>query len=179
MSTETDTMLAAHLAEYEKLKDEQADRIGRRDGLVYASLTAAAAAGFAALQAHYPGALLAVPLVGFLLGWTYLANDVLITQQGDYIRDQLGPCVTGLTGGPAAFGWEHNRHDDTRRRQRKCIQLAVDLGAFVGPGLVALGLGAARGPIAWWAVLIGLVDVAALSVLAWQIVAYSPVARSR
>ncbi len=171
--------LAPHLSEYEKLKEEQADRIGRRDHLVYASLTAAAAAGFAALQVHYPAALLTVPVVGFLLGWTYLANDVLVSQIGDYIRNQLGPCVTELSGGPAAFGWERDRHDDGRRRQRKHIQLGVDLAAFVGPGAAALALGATLGPIAWWAVAIGAADVAVLTVLAWQIVIYSRPARSR
>lgn len=169
--------LAPILSEFEGLKEEQKDRINRRDGLVYANIAATAAAGYAAFQSHMPAALLAVPVVGFLLGWTYLTNDVLVSQIGDYIRDDLAPRAATLTGGPAPFQWERHRRDDGRRRQRKHIQLGVDLSTFCGPGLLALILAGPR--LGWWAAPIGAVDIALLSVLAWQVVTYSTPARSR
>ncbi len=165
--------LAAHLAEYQALKSEQTDRIGRRDSLVYANLAATAAAGYAALQGNLPALLLAVPVVGILLGWTYLANDLMVTAIGGYIRREMAPRVAEVAGDPAPFGWESEHAGDTRRGQRKVIQLGVDVVTFVGPGLVALDVLAATSPLHWWIVAAAVADFAGLAVLTWQIASYS------
>src|SRR5215468_8416211 len=117
------------LAEYERLKDEQRSRIGFRDSLVYAVLVASAAV-VSATAARGSGYLVLLPPVAALLGWAYLANDVKVTQIGDYVRAELAPALAALmpeAAGPV-FGWE--QRSDPRRRHRKRVQLGADLAAF-------------------------------------------------
>jgi hypothetical protein len=124
------------LEEYKALKTEQVSRIGIRDNLIYAMILAVAAvAGGTPLAGHAVPLLL--PPVGIVLGWTYLANDRMITAIGRYLRDELGARLAAHTGEPV-FGWEHEAAGDTRRRQRKLIQLGIDVGVFALPGLAAL-----------------------------------------
>ena len=154
------------LAEYKQIKTEQSARIGTRDNLIYAMILATAGTLTISHSAHSAAYLLLVPAVGFVLGWTYVANDQMITAIGRYFRNH--PALPGL-------GWETDcRHSVVRRNQRKAIQLAVDLTTFCAPGLVAL--------VAFWTapgaspllLAASAVEAIAVGVLAWQVVAYSP-----
>lgn len=151
------------LAEYDKIKAEQANRIGTRDNLLYATL-AGTGAVFAASQGH-PAYLLGIPVLTFVLGWTFVANDHLITAIGSYFRDHP---VIG-----SSLGWERDHTADPHRRSRMLMHLARDLTAFVLLGFAAL--------ITYWVTsatsvalaLVSGIEAAALAVLAWQIVTYA------
>jgi hypothetical protein len=159
------------LEEYRQLKSEQKSRIGFRDNLLYANALAVAGALTLAGTAHNPGFLLLVPAVVTVLGWTYLSNDVMITAIGSYIRRH--PVLS-------VMGWESEHPADTRRGERKLIQLAVDLAAFCGSSLAAIA--------AFWAaphtqpvlvVIASCIELAAVLVLARQFIVYSPAPRIR
>jgi hypothetical protein len=117
---------SAHLAEYEKLKEEQGQRIHFRDNMRYVMLVAS---GFMFAKASdIPFALLAIPWVCSVLGWTYVANSRKVFNIRNYLETELLAKV-----GPNYFGWE--------KRQRKsdhCRRILIDEITFVGPGLVAL-----------------------------------------
>jgi hypothetical protein len=117
------------LTEYKQIKSEQVARIGFRDNLIYVTLVAIAGTLTITHSAHDRGYLLLVPAVTFILGWTYLVNDHMITAIGRYFREH--PALPGLD-------WETDHPADRRRASRKAIQLAVDLATFCGPGMVAL-----------------------------------------
>jgi hypothetical protein len=153
------------LAEYKQIKAEQLARIGFRDNLMYANLVAVAGTLTVAHAAHSRAYLLLVPAVAFVLGWTYLANDHMISAIGRYVREH--PVLT-------AMGWETEHPADRRRVSRKRIQLAVDLAAFCGPGLVALAgfWLAPAGPLLLTA---SAAEAIAVGVLAWQFIAYAEV----
>jgi hypothetical protein len=172
--TDTSVELSVLLAEYGALKDEQAKRIDRRDHLVWATWTAIAATLVAA--AKIPEALLLLPAAAVIVGWTHLANDHMVSAIGRYLRDDLGERLTKLSGEPV-LGWEHDHPGDTRRRQRKSIQLAVDTATFAGPALVSLGayLALTDPPVLGW--LAALVLAAAATCLVAQQVAYAGVGR--
>jgi hypothetical protein len=128
--------LTVLLAEYGALKDEQQKRIDRRDHTVLGTLGAIAATLAAA--AKLPEALLLLPAVTLILGWTHLVTDVKVATAGQYLRDDLSVRLGALVGAPV-LGWETAHRADGRRRQRRCLQLAVDMGTFPGPGLVSAG----------------------------------------
>lgn len=156
------------LAEYKQIKTEQAGRIATRDNLLYVTL-AGSGAIFAAAHGGTPAYLLAVPVLAFILGWTFVVNDAMISAIGTYFRSHpvLGPDL----------GWERDRPADARRRSRKWMQLARDLTAFPLLGYAAL--------IAYWTspgpspllLLASAIEAAALGVLAWQIVLYTETGR--
>ena len=151
------------LAEYEQLKTEQIARIGFRDNLIYVTLVAIAGTLTVAHASHGHGYLLLVPAVTFVLGWTYLANDHMISAIGRYVRD----C-------PALpMSWETAHASDGRRRSRKAIQLAVDLMVFCGSGAAALAAFWASPDPALIQVLASAAEAAAAAVLAWQFTAYA------
>ena len=141
--------LDIHLAEYKALKDEQKARIDRRDHLVYGTLASLVAAAVGATKV--PEALLLLPLATLVLGWTHLATDQMISAAGRYLREDLGVRLSALAGQPV-LGWEHHHPRDTRWRQRKCLQLAIDLLTFTVPALVSLGayLTLVRPPLLGW-----------------------------
>jgi len=153
----------AALAEYEQLKTEQIARIGFRDNLIYVTLVAIAGTLTVTHAARSHGYLLLVPAAAFVLGWTYLANDHMISAIGRYVRDH--PALPML--------WETAHASDGRRRSRKAIQLAVDLTVFCGSALAAL--------VAFWAaphppvilVVASAAEAAATGLLAWQFTAYA------
>jgi hypothetical protein len=153
------------LTEYRQIKTEQVARINTRDNLMYVTLVAIAATLGITHSAHSRGYLLLVPAVGFVLGWTYLANDHMITAIGRYVREH--PALPGM-------GWESDDPADRRRASRKTIQLAVDLVTFCGSGLAALtGFWLAPAPQPPLLVLASVIEAAATSVLAWQFTAYA------
>jgi hypothetical protein len=157
------------LAEYQQIKTEQVARINTRDNLLYVTLVAIAGTLTVSHSAHSRAYLLLVPAVAFVLGWTYLANDHMITAIGRYVREN--PALPGMR-------WETDHPADTRRASRKVIQLAVDLATFCGSGVVALTAfwlaPASQPPLL---VAASAIEAAATGVLAWQFTAYSPLAR--
>jgi len=156
---------AAALAEYQQIKAEQVARIGFRDNLVYVTLVAIAGTLTITHSAHSRGYLLLVPAAGCVLGWTYLANDNMITAIGRYVREHPALC---------AMGWEADNPADRRRASRKAIQLAVDLATFCGSGLAALiAFWAAPAPQALPLVLASAAEALATALLACQFTSYA------
>lgn len=159
MTTTTDTAAAAAvvpvaelsilLAEYGAIKDEQKARIDRRDHTVLGTLGALAAAAAAATK--LPEVLLLLPVVTVVLGWTHLVTDVKVATAGRYLRDDLSVRLGALAGAPV-LGWETAHRADGRRRQRRGMQLAVDLATFPGLALASLGayLTVAHPPVLGW-----------------------------
>ena len=153
------------LAEYKQIKTEQVARINTRDNLVYVTLVAIAGALTITHSAHSRSYLLLVPVVTWVLGWTYLANDHMITAIGRYVREH-----PGLPG----MRWETDHPADKRRASRKTIQLAVDLVTFCGSAAAALtAFWLAPAPQSPLLVLASAAEVAATGVLAWQFIAYA------
>lgn len=163
MTTTTDNHPdEAVLTEYRQLKAEQGARIGFRDNLVRDTLVAVAGALAITHSGGNRDYLLLVPVVTWVLGWTYLANDNMISSIGRYVRENL-----------PMMKWETDHPADVNRKSRKVIQLAVDLTAFCGSGLAAL--------IAFWlaapqSVLLlaaSAAESAAVVVLGWQFAVYA------
>lgn len=125
------------LHEYERLKEEQSQRIGTRDNLIYATLISLAAVIAAYVQANRPQMLLLIPPVCLVLGWTYLINDEKVSAIGRYVRTELAPRLEGLVGEPV-LGWETAHREDRRRVSRKAGQLVADAMVFVVPAVAAL-----------------------------------------
>ena len=138
----SDQILEIFLKEYEQLKAEQTQRIGFRDNLLYVTLGVfGAVVSFALSNPSHYYALLVIPWVCLILGWTYVVNDEKISAIGRYIRHKLVDKVkkqTGYTDLETLFGWEIAHRDDKHRRRRKIQQLIVDEITFVVSGAIAL-----------------------------------------
>ena len=95
----TKMLLEVCLKEYDKLKSEQAQRIGYRDNLVYATLVATA--GVIAFsfnrQSGNPVGLMLLPVACFVLGWMHATNDEKISAISRYIRTSLRDRIVRLT----------------------------------------------------------------------------------
>jgi hypothetical protein len=179
-----DPILKIWLAEYDKLKAEQTQRIGFRDNLLYVTLGLFGIVIPAAVSnpANYH-ALLVIPWVCLILGWTYLINDEKITAIGRYIRLTLVEKVKEKTGHPdveSLFGWEIAHRSDRRRGRRKIEQLIVDQITFVLSGIIAL--------ITFFFLIpqpalpvyfLGGFELLLLLVLGWEIVIYADLAKGR
>ena len=135
-------MLTIYLQEYSKLKDEQSARIGFRDNLLYVTLGLfGGILTFSLGETLNPYALLVLPWVSLILGWTYLVNDQKITAIGRYLRYRLVDKVHALIGDAgleSIFGWEIVHRSDLRRQRRKLEQLVVDEVTFVLSGIIGL-----------------------------------------
>jgi len=146
-------------SEYEKIKAEQTQRIGFRDNMLYVHLGATGAIASWAIahltdsNGYSPYALLVVPWVCVILGWTYVVNDHHISRMGKYVRTILDKRVSRLSNADAIrlkedeheefditemFGWEPYHRLDKRRESRKVIQLLIDEFTFVFPGATSL-----------------------------------------
>jgi hypothetical protein len=171
-------ILEVYLHEYEKLKEEQAQRIGFRDNMLYVTLGVfGAVLSFALASKSNYYALLVIPWVCLILGWTYLINDEKISAIGRYIRHTLVNKIQELTGNAdieSIFGWEIAHRSDKRRFRRKIEQLIVDEITFVVSGIVAL--------LAFWflvpqpllaVTILCVVELVLLIVLAVEIVIYA------
>jgi hypothetical protein len=165
------------LNEYERVKDEQKARIGFRDNLLYATLGSMALTVTGAVTGPRAQVLLLLPVAAVVLGWTYLVNDEKISAIGRYVRDVLGPRLASVTGADDLFGWESAHRDDRRRRSRKWLQLGVDLLTFCGTSAAAILSFWIFGPVTVALVLVSVLELAAVGVLAWQIVAYADLRR--
>ena len=177
-------ILEVFLKEYECLKVEQTQRIGFRDNLLFATLGAfGAIVSFAVSNAANYYALLVIPWVCVIIGWTYIVNDEKISAIGQYVRLKLVARVkeqTGYEDLERLFGWEIAHRDDRNRRRRKVLQLVVDEITFVVSGVVAL-------LVFWWMVpqpelavkvLVG-VELLCLAVLAVEIFIYADLGKGR
>jgi hypothetical protein len=139
-----DQILEILLKEYDKLKSEQAQRIGFRDNLLYVTLGllgTVASFSFATQSNYY--ALLVVPWICLILGWTYVVNDEKISSMGKYIRHKLVDKIAEHTGYgdlETLLGWEIAHRDDKHRQRRKIQQLIVDEITFIVSGIVAVVL---------------------------------------
>ncbi len=140
--SDRDSTLEILLAEYNCLKSEQAQRIGFRDNLLYVTLGVfGAVVSFAVSNPSHYYALLVIPWVCLILGWTYVVNDEKISAIGKYIRYKLVEKVkeyAGNTDLEKLFGWEIVHRSDPHRKRRKIEQLIVDEITFVCSGIIAL-----------------------------------------
>lgn len=140
--SDKDQILEIFFKEYDKLKSEQAQRIGFRDNLLYVTLGLfGTVVSFAVSNPSNYYALLVVPWVCLILGWTYVVNDEKISAIGRYIRYKLVDKVkehTGYADLETLFGWEIAHRDDKHRKRRKIQQLIVDEITFVFSGVIAL-----------------------------------------
>jgi hypothetical protein len=138
-----DPILAVFLKEYDKLKSEQAQRIGFRDNLLYVTLGLfGTIISFVFSNSANYYALLIIPWICLILGWTYVVNDEKISAIGRYIRLKLADKIklAASYGGEDLLGWETAHRDDKHRQRRKIEQLVIDQIAFVVSGLVAIAL---------------------------------------
>jgi peptidoglycan/LPS O-acetylase OafA/YrhL len=150
LMSEHDSTLEILLKEYDALKSEQAQRIGFRDNLLYVTLSVfGGVISFAFSKdsqekAYY--ALLILPWVSLILGWTYLVNDQKISAIGEYIKSKLAKRIGDISQTADnsqtyefIFGWEKEHRCDLRRKRRKIEQLIIDLITFVVSGILAIG----------------------------------------
>ncbi|WP_414551696.1 hypothetical protein [Anabaena sp. CCY 0017] len=184
MSDNKQLMLEVYLQEYEKLKDEQTQRIGFRDNLLYVTLGVfGAVISFAvASKANYY-ALLVIPWVSLILGWNYLVNDEKITAIGRYIRLILVAKIKETTGNPdieSIFGWEIAHRNDERRKRRKIAQLIIDQVTFVCSGMVGLIAFWLLSPQPHWTTqILCLIELVFLIFLCIEIIIYADLAKGR
>lgn len=166
--------------EYERLKDEQRQRIGFRDNLIYANLVSLATV--IAIVAGSGGKnylLLLVPPVSILLGWTYLSNDIKVTSISRYIEKKLAVELELITGSRGdVFEWERFHRQHRYRRSWKVLQLAIDLLAFSLPALTALICYWMTEPLSIAFFTISLVEMIGLTALAAQIVLHFEVRKA-
>lgn len=177
-------MLEVYLHEYEKLKDEQTQRIGFRDNLLYVTLGLfGTVISFALSNKTNYYALLVLPWVCLILGWTYLVNDEKISAIGRYIRLNLVEKIrvqTGNTDIESILGWEIAHRNDERRKRRKIEQLIIDQISFVLPGLVGLLAFWVLIPQHHWAIqILWWVELTLLIILGVEIVVYADLAKGR
>jgi hypothetical protein len=183
-TSENEPILKVWMAEYDKLKAEQTQRIGFRDNLLYVTLGLFGVIIPAAISnpTNYY-ALLVIPWVCLILGWTYLINDEKISAIGRYIRLTLVEKIkdkTGYTDLESLFGWEIAHRSDPRRSRRKIEQLIIDEITFVISGIIAL--------ITFFTLVtkaaIGLyifssLEAILLVILGWEIIVYADLAKGR
>jgi hypothetical protein len=181
-------LLEIFFKEYDKLKTEQAQRIGFRDNLLYVTLGLFGTIISLAVsnQANYY-ALLVIPWVCLILGWTYLVNDEKITAIGRYVRLTLAEKVKEHVSSTdikidieSIFGWEIAHRNDNRRKRRKIEQLIIDQITFVVSGIVAL--------VAFWLLvpnpslavnILCFLELILLLVLGVEIIIYADLAKGR
>lgn len=117
------------LAEYSELKNEQRTRMTIRDSLPYYTFAALGASlGFGLNNKSLSIILLAVPLICYTLGWTYLRNNAKISEIGKYIAQTTHA------------GWETHRLTVNGRQRTHIMQLSVDLTMFITTGFIAIGI---------------------------------------
>lgn len=187
--SDKERVLQVLLQEYTSLKSEQGARIGFRDNLLYTTIGAVGAIAAVALGGFSSGsgpirhAFLLVPWVTAILGWTYLVNDEKITAIRRYIDTSLAPRLEKFVGDSHknyAFSWEHFHRSDVVRKNRKGVQLAIDLWTFVISGIGAVMAFVVRalqnppaGNLLYFDMFAAAADILILLVLAGQFVAYS------
>jgi hypothetical protein len=162
------------LAEYDRIKEEQKNRIGFRDNLLYFTLAASTAVLAITVQSGKAQLLLVVPVICLILGWTYLVNDEKISAVGCYIRDQLGPRLAELSGahGPV-FGWEIYHRNNASRTMRKRLQIAVDLFTYLVLPMICVAAFWCSPAVQPLLVIVSSAQTVTLTVLSWQFLRYA------
>lgn len=170
------------LKEYEKLKDEQIQRVSFRDNIIYIMLVLVGSVGsFALSQSDKNFALLIIPWICLILGWTYLVNDEKISSIGKYIRTNLTESIrTQLkTSGKIIFGWEVEHRSDSERLQRKISQVLIDELTFVISGIAAVFVYLfLQQPISW-VLVICIGEIIFLCILGIEIIKYADFKQGR
>jgi hypothetical protein len=178
-------ILEIYFKEYDKLKSEQAQRIGFRDNLLYVTLGLFGGI-ITAIALFKPAnyyALLVIPWICIILGWTYLINDEKISAIGKYIRRTLTQKIEKQTGhgdSESIFGWETAHRSDERRKRRKIEQLIIDEITFIVSGIVAVicfWLLVSNAPLA--VNILALIEILLLLILGWEIFIYADLAKGR
>lgn len=174
-----DVSLGVLLAqEYERLKEEQAQRISTRDNLIYATLVSIAAVAVGTLQTEAIDLLLLLTPGCTILGWTYLVNDEKISAIGRYIRLDLARRLAEvIETHPPVFGWETFHRSDDRRRSRKRWQLVIDLMTFCAPGVIAIFVRCMSGTITITTAVIVTCEITMTLFLARQIIVNADLSR--
>jgi hypothetical protein len=157
------------LAEYGPLKAEQQARIAHRDGLTYTTIGAMVAVVAGTIQQHNVAVLLLLPPVAIALAWKYLANDEKISGAGRYIREQMAPRLTDITGVATVFGWESAHQGGVYSRVRPYVQVAVDLLTFCAPPGAALVAFWVLGPRPVGLLAVSVVEALLLTGLCWLV----------
>lgn len=176
-------LLNIYLQEYQTLKAEQTARIGFRDNLLYVTLAVfGGILSFTLANQNYY-ALLVIPWVCLILGWTYLVNDEKITALGRYMRYTLAEKLMAVAGPPdieGIIGWETAHRSDPHRKRRKFEQLVIDQLTFVISGIISL--------IAFWIlvpqihpllIFLSILETLLLVVLGVEIVIYADLAKGQ
>jgi hypothetical protein len=160
--------------EYDRLKQEQVQRIGFRDNLIYVSLAVSGVIfSYAFAKASHSYALLIVPFALGVLGWVYLVNDEKISAIGRYIRVHLSVQLSSSMGGGDVFQWEKFHRQDSDRVWRKRTQTSVDLLTFCAPGLLALIAFWVKGGSLWLTAGIAPIEFGITAFLGWAILHFS------
>tara|TARA_R110002111_G_scaffold164386_1_gene230541 strand:- start:10327 stop:10953 length:627 start_codon:yes stop_codon:yes gene_type:complete len=200
--SKNESILAAVYQEYIALKSEQKGRIGFRDNLLYVTIGAVGTViSLVFVGKTSAEALLLVPWVTLVLGWTYIVNDEKVSAIGRYIRHVLEGRAKLTLGGKGSdqllldnkehpdwdpeikrlieytkdslFGWEVAHRSDDHQRVRKWIQLIIDLITFVVPGFVCiLSYCFSTSSITMGVIALMIVEGLSLGVLGWQILVY-------
>jgi|GEM_PF-2494269 hypothetical protein len=135
-----------HLKEFEKLKDEQIDRLSYRDNLFYLTLVIIGG-GIAAAYSNRDALLilLLLPVAIFVAGISHITCDRRIQDIGLYIKEHLSKNITHSADEPGnnIFGWESYFRDTLWHRTRKKLQLVANLLLYFFSGLGLIG-------IYWW-----------------------------
>jgi hypothetical protein len=164
MSQEKPSRLDVYLQEYDKLKSEQTGRIGFRDNLLYVNLATIGAVLSFVFSKDASGdtpnyvALLIIPWISAILGWTYLINDDKISCLGNYFKEKLSASIQAELEGQKSLqnatqiesqeqelsqednllAWETFNRTAKRRTRRKIEQLLIDELTFSAPGIFAV-----------------------------------------
>lgn len=142
------------------LKSVQTERIKLRDQLLYFNLLAIGGLGSIAIKSNpIIEALLILPFITFVLGWTYIANDRKVTQINRYLRIYLRGSISKIVGkvpknndcefsdinadyekkdASRILGWEVFVKLTESRTYRKAIQTAVEIVSFICSGFVSI-----------------------------------------
>ncbi|MCK9400580.1 MAG: hypothetical protein M0Q51_11390 [Bacteroidales bacterium] len=130
------------IKEYEKLKDEQNKRIEFRDHMIYITLGVFGGVfAFILEKPEYNMALLIIPFVSIVLGWTYLMNDVKVSEIGLYIKKILIPKIENSNSDSTISlipNWEDYHKLTHHRNTNKTIQLIVDILLFCFAALFSI-----------------------------------------
>jgi hypothetical protein len=128
--------------EYEKLKDEQNKRIEFRDHMTYITLGVIGGVfSFIVERPDYITALLVLPFVCIILGWSYLTNDDKISEIGSYCQNILIPKIEESNIDASISlktNWEEIHKISFKRNYKTNIQLLIDILLFCVPAFLSL-----------------------------------------
>jgi len=138
-----DRRIDHNLVEFEKLKDEQINRIRFRDGLFYFTMATIGGALTLACSEHNhytPEVLLAVPFALFIAGVAQISCERRVDDIGIYIRDVLSIAVAEdeRLGCSGVFEWEQYLRVAPLSLIRKLLRIVANTLLYVGSGYFLL-----------------------------------------